>query len=572
MESRVDRGSLGFCLMMGALLVGLYLPFIDKAFHIDDYYVLAFSQMLGFNPLHAEATEYYYMGGQTSGFTPYQDNSPLLIPYVVKLLSAVFGASERALHTAFLVFPAISLASLVWLNRTLFPAATNAQREVSRTIPLFILSAPAFMVNSQNLMRDVPALSFLLLALASFAAYIERGRVPMALLGGGSLALAILTQYPPLAFVPVIAVYALLRKKLNVWMGLGLLLPLAVLFGLLTASYGLLDKLAQVKEGGLEAQHSLWWLADPGRFWGELPAKVMSLLAHLGASTVFVTLAHLCLRRPRPYQLSVLGLFALFAYVVSGEVSDYGIPSRVLLAAASAAGAFALCETTIRALARVGGRRSPGEAFLLLWVFTMAVCLVVLFPLGSARYILPLLPPVVLVMLNAPLPAAELRRPQRVVLYACLGSSLLFGVASAYSDYEHADDYRRFAADVKRIKESATEPFDVWYISEWGMRHYMDEAGARYLPSYSNEPREGDVVVMTGMSRHWGPSPLIADRLQLFDHREYDSAFPLRLFHTPSNAGFYGHYWGLLPFSFSRLPHEVFDIYVVSDRAPNVYR
>ncbi len=31
-----------------------------------------------------------------------------------------------------------------------------------------------------------------------------------------------------------------------------------------------------------------------------------------------------------------LGLFAILAYGVSGEVSDYGIPSRVLLAAASA--------------------------------------------------------------------------------------------------------------------------------------------------------------------------------------------------------------------------------------------
>ncbi len=46
-------------LVLGALLCALYLPFLNKAIHIDDFYVLAFAEMLGFNPLHANATDYH---------------------------------------------------------------------------------------------------------------------------------------------------------------------------------------------------------------------------------------------------------------------------------------------------------------------------------------------------------------------------------------------------------------------------------------------------------------------------------------------------------------------------------
>ena len=561
-------------LVLGALLCALYLPFLNKAIHIDDFYVLAFAEMLGFNPLHANATDYHYMGDLIHGFKPFDDNSPILIPYLIKLLTAIFGTNEVALHSAFLVFPALSLVGLIGLNRVLFPDAfpeesssgfsssgwAGVRTTTSRLAPVFILTAPAFLVNSQNLMRDVPALSFLVFAVFLFAKYIEGGQPPLALFGGLALTLAVLTQFPPLVFIPLLAIYALLKKRFTRWMAAGLALPLAVLIVLLATSYGLLDKLAGVREG----ESSLWWLANRGRLLNEMPGKVLSLLAHLGASTTLVSAVYLFRHGSRVRPLIVLGTVAALSLAASRAISGYGGLQGVILASTAALGAFALCEAAACALSNTGGVRNARNAFLLLWIVVVFACLVLVFPLGAARYVLMLLPPVVLLMLNRGLPDLDKRPHQRAVVYAALSLSVLFGVASAYSDYKFADGYRRFAADMGRFRAEAEKPFDIWYVGEWGMRHYMDAVGARYLTGASNAPQEGDLVVLPRMLRLWTPSPRLMSRLSHFGTREYSSGFRLKLFHGYSNAGFYGHYWGFLPFSFARVPDEIFDVYIVS--------
>lgn len=561
-------------LVLGAILCALYLPFLNKAIHIDDFYVLAFAKMLGFNPLHANATDYHYMGDLIHGFKPFDDNSPILIPYLIKLLTTIFGANEVALHLAFLIFPALSLVGLIGLNRVLFPdvfpgesssglsspGRAGVRTTTSRLAPIFILTAPAFLVNSQNLMRDVPALSFLVFAVFLFAKYIEGGHPPLALLGGLALTLAVLTQFPPLVFIPLLAVYALLKKRFSLWMAAGLALPVAVLIGLLASSYGLLDRLAGVREG----ESSLWWLANRSRLLNEMPGKVLSLLAHLGASTALVSAVYLFRHGSRGRPLIVLGTVAALSIAASRAIAGYEGLQGAILASTVALGAFALCEAAACALSNAGGMRNARNAFLLLWIVVVCSCLVLVYPLGAARYVLMLLPPIVLLMLNRGLPDLDERRHQRTVVYAALSLAVLFGFASAYSDYKFADGYRRFAANIGRFRTEAEKPFDIWYIGEWGMRHYMDAVGARYLTGASNAPQEGDLVVLPRMLRLWTPSPRLMSRLSHFGTREYSSGFRLKLFHGYSNAGFYGHYWGFLPFSFARVPDEIFDIYIVS--------
>lgn len=49
-------------------------------------------------------------------------------------------------------------------------------------------------------------------------------------------------------------------------------------------------------------------------------------------------------------------------------------------------------------------------------------------------------------------------------------------------------------------------------------------------------------------------------RLDAYANRDYRSPLPLRLFNRKSNAGFYCHLWGVLPFAISRESDEVFTI------------
>jgi len=95
------------------------------------------------------------------------------------------------------------------------------------------------------------------------------------------------------------------------------------------------------------------------------------------------------------------------------------------------------------------------------------------------------------------------------------------------------------------------------------MHYYMDKAGARYLHADSTEPKAGDYLIDPVMPNFWKPEPSVQERLNLFDQQEYRSWLPLRLFNGRSHAGFYAHFWGMLPFAFSSEPDEVFSVYKI---------
>jgi hypothetical protein len=139
----------------------------------------------------------------------------------------------------------------------------------------------------------------------------------------------------------------------------------------------------------------------------------------------------------------------------------------------------------------------------------------------------------------------------------------LFSLGAAYSDYRYAETYREFAGEVSTVRANVGGNSTFWYIGEWGMRHYMDQIGARVLPAASNDPKAGDFVVIPDMPRFWEPSQLVQQRLVVYARREYTSPLPIRLFNKRSHAGFYSHLWGMLPLTFSTQPDEAFVIYRV---------
>jgi hypothetical protein len=154
-------------------------------------------------------------------------------------------------------------------------------------------------------------------------------------------------------------------------------------------------------------------------------------------------------------------------------------------------------------------------------------------------------------------------RTNRIAISCVLCGSLLFALASAFSDVKYADTYRDYAAAVKEFRASKGNSFDVWYIGEWGMRYYMEKVGAKYLHDNLNEPVMGDYVAIPEMPRLWIPSPAVQNRMAPFAEKSYSSWLPLRLFNRRSQAGFYCNAWGMLPFSFSYEPDEVFLLYKI---------
>jgi hypothetical protein len=105
----------------------------------------------------------------------------------------------------------------------------------------------------------------------------------------------------------------------------------------------------------------------------------------------------------------------------------------------------------------------------------------------------------------------------------------------------------------------------VFFIGDWGFRYYMEEAGHRYLLSTDDaSPREDDFVIRPRIAGLHQIAPGLRRRIQHEATVDARGFLPLRLMSYEARAGYYSHGWGLLPFSVSEGPLEVFDVFRVT--------
>jgi len=514
---------------------------------------MSLARMIGWNPLQAMPVDYDYAGKVITQLLPYEITHPLLVPYYIKLVVALFGESEIPLHLAFLLFPILTGLSLVRLQR-LF-AEDGGQG--SLPLALLFFTMPAVLVTGQNIMTDLPTLAFLLLGIASYGDWLTGGSRRSCYAGGVALTLAGFCSYQMLAFVPLIGGYALCRRRVDRHLLLSLALPIALLAAWFVAIYLRYDIFPLLKSriGGSHASIG----EEISKGLRNLPGKGLATLAFFGASLLWALPLHHLLCRTLGWFMTGLGILTPLCWLLTAGLDDYSLLQRGGVAFFLSLGCMAVA-TFVRIIRkrRLAGEPVEGQLFLLCWVLLVFAYIMLLFPFGSARYIMPALPPALL-LLAGERGWAEGMSVRPVLTRVVLCCSLLFGLASATADYRFAGVYREFAGEMKRLRAENNNP-DVWYIGEWGMNYYLRRAGARYLHSKSNAPRLGDYVVMPEMPPLWSPAEELRHRLDAEVAFNYSSPLPIRLFSRRSHAGFYAHYWGLLPFAFSREPDEVFTI------------
>jgi hypothetical protein len=140
----------------------------------------------------------------------------------------------------------------------------------------------------------------------------------------------------------------------------------------------------------------------------------------------------------------------------------------------------------------------------------------------------------------------------------------LMGLLAAATDYEFAKAQRDFAAnegaDLKRQAEA--EGHQAWFVGEFGYRYYMEQQGLKELPKDVVIP-EGDLVIQSPLADSRPFSEDMKDRVELIDTIRYPAISPLRVTNFAAGAGFYGHFWGLLPYSLAQGSVEEYLVYQV---------
>ncbi len=464
------------CLVPAALL----LPFLDKAFNIDDGFFLEYARVLSDQPWNPFAQSFYFNGSETTIFLQPQ---PLGWSYLLALARAVVGESEPHLHLLNLAFALLAL---------------HALREIAERLAVSALAAcwlfagsSVFLCLGSTLMPYLAWSALSLAALARLMRGVDEGRsgdlIAAGLLAGG----AFLCCFAGVVVMGLLVAYPLLTGRLS---RKALIAP-AIGVAVIVACD--LWSLATVGAPHLLSSVSRWSMPLSLR---RTIAKGSTEVALLGAQlpVLGLPLVAIALGRRR-------GPWIVLASFVASLALCLGIPrinplTRGLLWVWPG---LAVLGDGLLQVVSCGWRRWRGpltsdnakRVLLGLWL-VVGTFVTVRYVNRSAKYMLLPLPAALLLMLDA-LNGLQGRRRLvgRWALALSLPLSVALGTLVALSDYRYAGLSRTFFRE--RYPSVAPSSGTAYYDGEWGMRYYAERAG---VPQYRGQTlRPGDRVLYSSL-------------------------------------------------------------------------
>jgi len=517
-------------------------PFLGKAFHIDDFFYLQIARHILDDPLRPYDFT-MFAGGEPHYVFDFV-RSPPLFPYLIALAVSCFGESELALHGVMSMFTAVVAAST-------FVLAGRFTRRPVLVTALVVLN-PIF-VPGQNLMLDVPMLAFGLGGLALHISGTDRGQIGRVLAGGLLAGLAIVTKYPALVLLPLLAVYSLTRRS---WLGVAALaasiVPLAVWSTQNLVGHGSI--------------HVITHLRDASGGQTDFLPRGLTAAAILG-SAFFPVLSMPRLNMPRWQHGAAVALSAGLAVLARhDQFHTAGIRqgSEHVLLLASGIYVLLLAVASIRQPLRDGARVGTsavsdrdraGDWFLLSWL-VLGVFMSLRSPFMAVRHVLWALPAGAIVVTRL-VPAG---RVTDAWFGGCVAIVAALGVSLAWVDMQIANCHRDFAiVQVRPLLQQTKQR--ILFASEHGFAYYCAQGGVQPLPRDGVPPPRSIIFVAVL------EDPALAEALKplLAPPEQFIAGEVSRVPLTTMSHGtrFYATGTNDLPWEFGRRPLVYFEAYKV---------
>ncbi len=405
------------------LVLGLVLPFLGKAVHVDDANFLALAEGAARDPWRPHALELNWLGQTERAFDVLSNP-----PGIAWWLAPVRNAPEVVLHLWMLPWLALALFGIVRLARAF---------EVDAVRALLVLgSAPVLVLAAQALTPDLPLFACAVAGLGGFLTA-ERGAWRWALLAG----CAALFRYSGLCFVPLVLLAGWQRGRLA--QAAAVALPALALALHDLHAYGEVHALAMVGFQGVSNTPELVF------------RKLVAALAMLGGAALLPILTWRRSAWPAALVGAALGLAA--------SLHSQHTPAQMVPTIA-----FSACGAVGFTVLRLG---EPRERMLAAWLVGGLVFLLTL-QFAAARYWLPFLPAGAL--------AALRRSPSRARVAWAAAVSAVLALGMSIDDHAFAGAYRRAARELAPRGPAV-------FAGHWGWQHYMQRAGWRPLEARERE-------------------------------------------------------------------------------------
>lgn len=529
-------------------------PFVSKPVHLDDPLFLWAARQIQAHPLDPFGFQVNWSLAVEPMFLATQN--PPLAAYYLALVAAVFGWNEAVLHTAFLL-PA--LAAVLGTHQL-------AKRLCAHPVfaALTVLATPVFLVSSTTLMCDTMMLAFWVWAVVLWDRGLAEDRPGFLAWAAVLAGLAEVTKYFGVCLVPLLALYALLRRRQVGGWAIALLIPVAVLMAYQWATLRLYGRALFFSAG----QYALT-LGDESKM--PVMAGLVGGLEFTGGCLAWPLFATPLLWRRSLWIMaaSLAGLAAVFFHFAMGY--DLVRPFEVVSApwmgfqvALWTVGGFTLLGLAVSDVRRQG---TPAAWLLFCWVAGTLIFAGFLNWTLNGRSLLPLAPAAAILLARRleALARSRHRDPLRWMQWT-LVPTLLLGLMVARADHVWAKANRTAAELI--LTRYAQLPGTLWFAGHWGFQHYMQQGRARPCDAHRTLIQTGDLLVIP--FNNPGADVPQATFGQMLNRLLVPGASWVATMSHEVGAGFYSSVWGPLPFAFGRIPPEEFIILQFPKPAPPV--
>ena len=541
------------------LAVLLLVPFVNKAFHLDDTLFLISAQQIVRAPMDFYGADINWYG-TTMRMADVIKNPPLA-SYYIALVMFLFGTSELVLHLAFLV-PAVALA--VGTHEL----ARRFCRRPLLAVGISLLT-PVVWVSSTNVMCDTMMAAFWVWSVVLWLKGMDQDRAALLYAGAALAALAALTKYFGMGLIPLLAAYALLRtRRLGHWT-MALILPVALLGayqGYTHALYGrslLLDAARYATATRPQAIFSAWPTVIGLCFLGGSMAPALFLSPWLWSKKGLAAGALL---------LAAATLFFLWMApqgVPSGLEADPALGDAVngLLVAQCALWTTAGIGIWVLSASEVVRLRTADALLLGLWIAGTFIFAAFINWTVNARSLLPMAPAVAVLVSRrlerlhaaaAGPPSPPRTTPERTGFpspgqWMALGLAATLALAVTWADYTLAGSARNAA--IRLATTYAAPGKTLWFQGHWGFQFYMQRLGALPLDGEKPAIQAGELCVIPLNNTNIHPPPPEA-AIRVATEMEPVCRWASTMCNLPVGAGFYSNLRRPLPFAFARIPPE----------------
>jgi hypothetical protein len=533
------------------ILVGLtllcLLPFSGKAFHIDDPLFLWSAQQITRHPLNPFGFQIVW----DRTLTPMSEvtKNPPLACYYAAIIGSIGGWSERALHLGFLL-PALAL---MWGTYRLAQRLSHSPLLAA----MATLLTPGVMVSASSVMCDTLMLAFWIWAVTLWLEGLEFGKSGNLLASSFLIAASALTKYFGICLVPLLLTYSVMKqRRLGTWawyFAIPLLALLAYQFWT-QGIYGhgmLADAIEFAPHRVISPQLGPIFVLTTASFIGGCSLSAFTL------APILWSWRHILLG------VATEGMLVAIGWAVFGQRLPALRMGAVLLHHWESAGlALAVCiGTGISVLALAGldiWRKRNAESLLLaLWVFGTFFFTSIVNWAINARSILPLIPAVGILIARRfdATGIPDVRRFREPAALALIASGFIsFGIAQADANLANSAKKAAMLLHQRTRNESGA----VWFQGHWGFQYYMEQLGFRPFDFQRCTLHPGDLLIIPDNAAETSPLPAqfsaSSERLAIQLHQ-------LAITHRwRMGAGYYGSYFGPLPFTFGAIAPEEYEL------------